>query len=86
MPCWRAALEQNVLTGPLLFMPLTETLLELGREEEARRLIQEYYQRIQQWGQRLPDKTRRELLQKLGECWAEVESATPASRPSDERN
>ena len=84
--CWKAALEQNMLTGSLVFKPLTSTLLELGRADEARELIRGYYQRVTQAGRRLSDATRRDLLQKLGECWAEIQSAAPASRPSAEGN
>jgi hypothetical protein len=79
--CWRAVLEQNVLVGALVFAPLTETLLELGRAEEAGQLIQQYYQRVQRLGPRVPEKTKRDLLRKLGDCWAEIESATP--RPAE---
>jgi len=84
--CWKAALEQNMLTGSLVFKPLTDTLLELSRVEEARALIGGYYQRVTQAGRRLSDATRRDLLQKLGECWAEIESAASTSRPSDKGN
>ena len=51
---------------------------------EAHELIRGYYQRVTQAGRRLSDATRRDLLQKLGECWAEIDSAAPASRPGDE--
>jgi hypothetical protein len=77
--CWEAALEQNWLVGSMVFVPLTETLLELGRVEEARQLVQEHYQRIQRVGQRLTEPTRRGLLQKLGLCWAEIEAAAQAA-------
>jgi hypothetical protein len=84
--CWKAALEQNMLTGSLVFEPLTNTLVELGRPAEARELIREYYERVKQAGRRLSDATRRDLLQKLGQCWAEIDSAAPASRPNNEGN
>jgi hypothetical protein len=84
--CWKAALEQNILIGALVFRPLTSTLLELGRAEEARRLVQEYYGRIDQGGRNLPEASRRELLQTLSECWTEIDSAAPTSRPSPPGN
>ena len=49
----------------------------------ARRLVQEYYQKTQPWGQQWPEQARRELLQVLGECWSLIESEPPAApRPA----
>ena len=42
--CWEAALRQDVTIGILCFRPATAALLELGREQEARRFVDEYYQ------------------------------------------
>ncbi len=84
--CWETAVRQGALTGLLVFQPLTETLLELGREDEARRLIQGYYQMFSKPVQGLLEASRRDLLQKLGECWNDIESASPMNRAEDTKN
>lgn len=81
--CWEAALRQDVTIGSLCFRPTTAALLELGREQEAHRFVDQYYQRLNQPFSRVPSGLRRRLLETLATCRADIEAAT-ASRPADD--
>jgi len=79
LACWTAALRRNMRSGTVCFRPVTATLLELGRRQEARRFIATYQRRLTQPFTRLPDTLRQELLEILAECRRDVEA--PAATP-----
>jgi hypothetical protein len=81
--CWEAALREDVTIGSLCFRPFTAALLELGREQEARRFVDQYYQRLNQPFSRVPSELRPQLLNTLAACRADIEAAT-ANRPADD--
>ena len=80
--CWQTGLNQDPFLGRLVFEPLTDTLLELGRVDEARQRIRWYYETFNKPSQGVPDKTRQDLLKILSECWSKIEAA-PAVKPAD---
>jgi hypothetical protein len=81
--CWQGALRQSVLTGSICFLPMTEALLELGREQEAREFVQSYYGRLNEPVAGLPDQARHDLLKKLSTCWDAIARAGPTNRAED---
>jgi hypothetical protein len=69
LACWYDALRRSATTGFLVFRPITETLLELGRVEEARKFVEDWYAALNRPAPGLADETRRNLLNELKACW-----------------
>ena len=72
LDCWKDALERSPTSGYLVFRPLTDTLRELGRGDEARQLIEEYFRKLNRPVAGLPDGSRLELLKILADCWNDI--------------
>ncbi len=73
--CWRQAIRRNVRTGRIAFRPLTQALIMLGRQAEARSLIQGYYQVLKRPVRGMSDRERKGLLNILSNCWRDIQEA-----------
>ena len=69
LQCWQTAVREDVVLGLKAFKPITQTLRELRRDEEAGHYIRGYYDELKQPKAGLPENTRRELLRELTSCW-----------------
>ncbi len=72
---WELALRKNLALGSVCFRPLTEVLLELGRDGEARQRVEAYTRALNQPFSGLSEETRRKLLETLAACRHRIEAA-----------
>jgi len=68
---WKTALRKNPSSGRICFMPLTRTMIELGRQSEARQLLKAYLRRLEQ-DSRFDDAARTQLRISLDACLEET--------------
>jgi len=73
--CWSRALRQDITSGIFVFRSLTEKLLETGRDEEARQMVEGYYRVLNKAAASMPENMRGALLNELSECWRLVGAA-----------
>ena len=79
--CWQSAVRRDVTVGSRCFRRLTRALLQLGREQEARQLVDSYHQALSQPFTRLPGDLRGELLQTLAACRRDIDAANSPGQP-----
>jgi hypothetical protein len=80
---WELALRKNLALGSICFRPLTEALLELGRDGEARQRLEMYTHALNQPFTGLSAETRGELLETLAACGRRIEAATSGRSGKD---
>jgi hypothetical protein len=80
---WDRALRKTPALGLICFRPLIRTLLELGRDGEARRRVDAYAMLLNHPLVGLTEERRRELLAELEACRAEIDAAAPEGLAPD---
>jgi hypothetical protein len=73
--CWKTAVRLDPLTGTICFRPITEALISLGREDDAREYVEKYYRLLNQPVAGMADTSRRGLLDSLTECWHMIQAS-----------
>ena len=74
--CWQAALEMDIRTASVTIRRICAAQVELGRKEDARRLVQRYYNRLNRPVPGMSDTLRQNTLKLFANCWADLESGT----------